>query len=253
MQPESRAGLFGRHRPLFLHDLQIPAALRVAVLAPHPDDFDAIGVTMRHFRDNGNWIDVVVLTSGASGVEDGFNGAFTAEAKAALREDEQRSSCRYFGLPEDRLVFLRLDEDESGHPADSLANLGLVRSYLRAKKPEFVFMPHGNDSNAGHRRTCALFRQIASAEGFSIIAFYNRDPKTLAMREDLYTVFGIEAANWKGQLLRFHESQQKRNLNVRHYGFDERILRMNRQSAEESGKIGSYAEVFELECFGPRE
>lgn len=74
------------HRPLSLQSLTIPASLRVSFLAPHPDDFDAIGITMRFFRRNGNDIDVVLLTSGASGVEDGFGGAWTAEAKALLRK-----------------------------------------------------------------------------------------------------------------------------------------------------------------------
>ena len=86
--------VFAGPRPLRLQQLQLPPELRVAVLAPHPDDFDAIAVTLRHLRDNGNRIAVAVATGGASGVEDGFRGAADDSAKARLREEEQRASCR---------------------------------------------------------------------------------------------------------------------------------------------------------------
>lgn len=171
---EFAAELFSGTRPLFLHTLLIPARISIAVLAPHPDDFDAIGVTMRFFRDNGNRIDVAVLTLGGSGVEDGFGGAFTAAAKEALREAEQRASCRFFGLPESRLSFLHLAEDEHGHPSVDALNLERVRAYLIEKRPHFVFLPHGNDTNVGHRRTYAFFKQVVEEECFSLVAFLNR-------------------------------------------------------------------------------
>lgn len=107
--------LLDETRPLFLRTLQLPSTLRVVVLAPHPDDFDAIGVTMRTLRDNGNRIDVAVLTSGGSGVDDDFAPRLTIQEKATIREQEQSASCRFFGLPPERLTFLRLDEDTEGH------------------------------------------------------------------------------------------------------------------------------------------
>ena len=82
-----------------------PAALRVLVLAPHPDDFDAIAVTLRSLHRCGGRIAVAVLSGSASGVEDGFGGAFTAPEKAALREAEQRESGRALGLPDEQLAF----------------------------------------------------------------------------------------------------------------------------------------------------
>jgi hypothetical protein len=69
------------------------------------------------------------------------------------------------------------------------------------------------------------------------------------MRHDFYTVFGEKDAEWKGQLLRFHESQQQRNLNTRNHGLDERVLRVNRTSAQENLQMTTYAEVFEVEFF----
>ncbi len=227
--------LFCGRPPLSLGALQIPPGLRLVVLAPHPDDFDAIGASMRFFRDNGNRIDLAVVTSGASGVEDGFGGAMTMRAKAALREIEQQASCRLFGLSESQLTFLRLSEDENGHPASSHANLQCVRSYLAAQKPDLVFLPHWHDLNEGHRRTYELFRQSVEEKKLSLVACLNQDPKTVAMRHDLYFAFGPEIAAWKGELLRTHRSQQQRNLNLRGHGFDERILRVNQQIAAALG------------------
>jgi LmbE family N-acetylglucosaminyl deacetylase len=235
-----------------LQSLTFPRSLRLLVLAPHPDDFDAIGVTMRVFRENGNPLHVTVATSGASGVEDSFCSPPTVQVKAELREQEQRASCQFFGLSEDRLVFLRLQEDEAGHPLQNAANIDLVREQLLSMRPAIVFLPHGHDTNLGHKRVYAMFRQVAQAAGYySIVAFLNRDPKTVHMRCDVYLGFGEEAATWKGELLRFHRSQHQRNLNRRGHGIDERILRVNRQSAEECSVDAQYAEIFELECFGP--
>jgi LmbE family N-acetylglucosaminyl deacetylase len=236
-------------RPLSLQKLQIPATLHVVVLAPHPDDFDAVAATMRYLHRNGNRIDVLIVTSGASGVESGFGGAFTSAAKATLRENEQLTSARLFGLAEDRLVFLRLTEDQDGHPEDMRANYLCVRSCLAARHPNLVFLPHPNDPNEGHRRTYALFRQSVREEKLSLAACLNRDPKTVAMREDLHFEFDSETAAWKGELLRTHQSQQRRNLNHRGHGFDERVLRVNRNVAAASNLPRGYAEAFELEFY----
>lgn len=248
----SHLSLFHGNRPLYLNTLQIPDRLRLVVLAPHPDDFDAIGVALRFFRDNGNLIELGVLTSGASGVEDSFCSTPDAVMKARLREDEQRASCRFFGLPESQLGFLRLAEDEKGHLLESGENIERVRQYLLEKRPDLVFLPHGNDTNTGHQRANAIFHRIATSEGLSLAACLNRDPKTIHMRSDLYMLFGEAEAEWKRQLLSFHRSQQQRNLHMRGYGFDERILRMNRQSAEELKNSTRYAEAFELEFYGSR-
>jgi LmbE family N-acetylglucosaminyl deacetylase len=239
--------VFGGPRPLHLQQLQIPPELRVAVLAPHPDDFDAIAVTLRHLRDNGNRIAVAVATGGASGVEDGFRGAVDDAAKARLREEEQRASCRLFGLPAEQLQFLRLAEGADGHPVDSAENYACVRAWLVEQQPDLVFLPHGNDTNLGHRRIYAFFRRSAEADKLTLVACLNRDPKTIAMRDDLITAFGADEAAWKAGLLRCHQSQHQRNLHTRGHGFDDRILNGNRQFAAALGCDAEYAETFELE------
>ena len=243
--------MFAGKYPVLLNELRIPSSLNVAVLAPHPDDFDAIGVTMRLFKDNGNRIDVGVVTSAASGVEDGFCQAFTTHAKGIIREKEQVASLRYFGLPQDRLSFLRLTEGDDGHPLDNTENLELVRSFVLAVRPDIMFMPHWNDTNIGHRRTYAFFSRIAQGEKWSGVACLIRDPKTITMRDDLYAVFDGETAAWKGELLRFHQSQHQRNLNTRGHGFDERILSVNRFTAETLAQNAEYAEAFEIEKYDP--
>jgi LmbE family N-acetylglucosaminyl deacetylase len=228
-----------------------PPPLSLVVLAPHPDDFDAIGVTLRFFHQRGDTIHLAVLTTGASGVEDGYAGATDDDAKAALREREQRDSCGFFGLPQERLHFLRLVPDENGNPRLDEVNLATVRNYLLPRQPDLVFMPHGNDSNVTHQRTYALFRTIAIAESLRTCAMLNKDAKTMAMRVDAYLPFDQEAASWKAELLRFHRSQQQRNLNTRGHGFDERVLAICRQTAQEMRLADDYAEVFELERFMP--
>ena len=236
--------------PVPLQNLGISQALRVLVLAPHPDDLDAIGVTARFLLENGNPLSVVVVTAGASGVEETFGSPSTPEGKARLREEEQRASCQFLGLPQTQLTFLRLEEDGTGQLAENGTNIERVRQELLSRRPALVFLPHGHDTNLGHQRVYAMFRLVAQEAGYPVVAFLNRDPKTIQMRCDVYLGFGETAAAWKAELLRFHQSQHQRNLNQRGYGFDERILGMNRHSADACSAGVPYAEVFELEFYG---
>lgn len=241
--------LFPQHRPLLLQDLVLPVRSCIVVLAPHPDDFDAIGITLRHLHQQGHNIHLAVLTSGANGVEDGWEGAHGIAEKRALREAEQRASCDFFGLPMERLTFMRLWEGKDTQ-LDDRAGSDALRAYLHARCPNLIFLPHGNDSNRTHRRTYETFHAIATAERLRLHACLNLDAKTVSMRPDLYAYFGEEEAAWKAQLLRFHRSQQDRNLKTREQGFDQRVLDVNRRAAADAGGLMPYAEVFELQAFG---
>ncbi len=223
-----------------------PMHMRILVLAPHPDDFDAMAVTLRFFRDRGDDIRLAVLSSSAGGVQDNFCQPPTAAVKGAIREREQRESCRLFGLPEDRIAFLRLPEDEGGDPRNDDENYSVVEAVLKDFRPDLVLLPHGNDPNPGHRLAADMLRRFARRSHFPFSVLLNRDPKTLQMRPDLYTFFEEEDALWKGRLLRCHQSQHQRNLNIRGYGFDERILRVNRDAAAGASGSSPYAEVFEF-------
>lgn len=236
--------------PRSLLAISLPPALRLLVLAPHPDDFDAIGVTLRHLQEHGHRLSVAVaLTS--SGVEDAYCQPPTPQAKERLREAEQRRSCAFFGLPAEALTFLNLERDAQNddQPFDNPANETLIAGVLRAAEPDLVFLPHGHDTNSGHRHVYRLFQGAAQSCRFAGCAFLNRDPKTITLRPDIYMPFGAEQADWKGRLLRFHDSQHQRNLNTRRHGFDDRILNVNRQFARDLGLTDPFAEVFELEVF----
>lgn len=233
-------------RPRCLRELVLPAPLTILVLAPHPDDFDAVGLSLRHLHSQGHALHVAVLTSGSSGVEDGFEGASGEDAKAALREAEQRASCAFFGLPPQQLQFLRLWES-GAQAADDLARL---QAWIAARPADLVFLPHGNDSNRTHRRTCEAVCAVATTLQLDAWACLNQDAKTLEMRVDLFLDFGEDDATWKAQLLRFHRSQQERNLRTRGSGFDARVLAVNRRAAQALGTAQPYAEVFELMRLG---
>jgi LmbE family N-acetylglucosaminyl deacetylase len=229
-----------------LRDVVLPEPLKVLVMAPHPDDFDAIGLSLRHLHGQGHSLHVAVVTGGASGVEDGFGGARDIRAKVELREAEQRESCAFFGLSPERLHFLRLWEGAASESEDAERLLG----WMAARPADLVFMPHGNDSNRTHRRTYEAVCAAAAELGWQAWACLNRDAKTLGMRADLYFEFGEEDAAWKAELLRFHRSQQERNLHTRGAGFDERVLAVNREAAREVGTRLPYAEVFEVVALG---
>lgn len=235
--------------PLPLDHYTIPPTHPLLVMAPHPDDFDAIGVTMRFFQNNGNPLYVAVAGTGVNGVEDSFCTLPTRKMKMRIREQEQRASCRFFGLPDDQLTFLRLEEDENGHVMSSDVNTERIRQFFWSIRPVIVFMPHGNDPNHGHQRTYAMFRQVALAANYPLAIFLNRDPKTIRMRCDVTMGYGGKAAGWKSKLLRFHRSQHQRNLNQRGQGIDERILNIDRHSAACCPANTPYAEIFEVELF----
>ena len=216
---------------------------RWLVLGPHPDDFDVVAVTLRHFARSGADITLEVLSGGASGVEDDFATGW--EAKTTAREAEQRESCAMFGLPAGRLRFHRLSEDTAGHMEDSAENRAHVHRLLDACPPDGVILPHGNDSNADHRRTFRWFLAWCGTRQSPPLALLVRDPKNLGMRVDLVTPYDAETAVWKAALLRCHRSQHERNLRSRAIGFDERILAPERAAAEPFG----FHAVESFECF----
>ncbi|MCF6176927.1 MAG: PIG-L family deacetylase [Victivallaceae bacterium] len=219
----------------------------VAVLAPHPDDFDAIAVTLKRLACKGANIILAVMTGGASGVEDSF-GSFTSDTdKAQLREAEQLDSCRLFGLADDAVTFLRLAEADNGNLLANRYNQLIIEKYLKDIKPEVIFMPHGNDTNATHRASLIMVKRAVAKLHIRVNFMLNMDPKTIAIEPDYSSGFEDDEAKWKGALLRCHKSQHQRNLNTRQHGFDYRILEFNRQGATKFKLPVTYAELFELE------
>ena len=236
-------------RPLRLDRLEFPDGLGVLVLAPHPDDFDETGLTLRRLRDHGARFRLLVCSSSANGVEDGFVDPPTSEAKAAVREKEQRESLAFFGLdPEAAAAFLRLPVDAAGGflVADP-ESLETVAAETRAFGPDLVFLPHGRDTNPDHRLVFSWWRAIKAGLEGQAQGLLFRDPKTVGLRSDAVFGFDEEDAEWKRRLLLHHRSQDARNLRTRGHGFDERILRVNRAAAASLELELPYAEVFEID------
>jgi LmbE family N-acetylglucosaminyl deacetylase len=226
----------------------IPRNLRLLVVGPHPDDFDSIGVTLRSLSEEGNPLHVAVIRTG-SGVEDNYRPSLTLAEKTEVRDREQRDSARFFGLSEPMLTFMSLEKDTQDQLKESAANVHTLTEIIADKAPDIIFLPHGHDTNNGHRVTCAIVRQVVARQGRPVALFLNRDAKTIEMRTDLYMPFGEEMARWKAEMLRFHDTQQQRNLATRGHGFDERVLMLNAQIARDLKIDAPYAEAFELEFY----
>jgi len=230
---------------LNISEMEFRKGQRVGVLAPHPDDFDAISIALRILFEKGLDLRCHVLSSGASGVEDSFAKAAAIHDKGEIRKLEQIESIKLFGLPSRNIRFDWLTENDKGEIADTEDNFKAVKKILKDGAYEFIFIPHGNDTNPDHR---LVFRAVAKSlkelkSGATL--FLNRDPKTIAMRIDVIAPFDAKDAEWKGALLLCHQSQHARNLASRGIGFDQRILEDNRKYARELGSKSEFAEVFE--------
>jgi LmbE family N-acetylglucosaminyl deacetylase len=235
--------------PVDIETLAIPDDIKVWVCAPHPDDFDAVAVTLKKFHDSGADIFLTVATGSPAGVEDSFCTPPSDENKIKVREAEQLESCRTFGLKTEQVKFLRMLEDSNGCVTSCPGNAALLEQILLQFEPDVIVLPHGNDTNSDHRVIFGFINNLLNNIKRSCLLMLNRDAKTIQMQEQVFTCFDEAEAAWKAQLLRCHKSQHQRNLNTRGYGFDERVLRLNRSIAESSGMNCPYAESFELRKF----
>lgn len=233
-------------RPVNLRHVNWPKKMKCLVTAPHPDDFDAIGVTLKWLMDRGHEIHAVVAETG-SGIDQVYGAGLSSEARRQLRVAEQTDSFRFFTLPEKNYRFLRLDNAEDDQVAENEANVRFLEELVGELKPDVLFMPHGNDTNRAHRAMYCMMKTVACRAGWAVALMLNSDAKTRAMRKDGYMAFGEKDAAWKGQLLRCHVSQHQRNLRERGHGFDERVLALNHKTAVELGLGEPWAESFEIE------
>jgi len=247
-----------------LRRIRLPECGRILVLGPHPDDPESVAVTCRLLMQSGCDIWYAIASLSPSGVEDEYfqggqnrDSISLQEKKSKIRQKEQIRSAEIFGLPPDRLAFLGIEEDKE---LDSPKNLARIKDHLESVEPDIVIMPIGKDINPTHAWVYQVFRKWAKDQTLKtkkpIIALYNEDPKTIEIRKDLFVLFGEKEADWKGTLLRIHDSQQQRSIHSRRMGFDERILSMNHLSWKRLHEISTlavssarYTEVFEIELF----
>ncbi len=253
--------------------IEPPAAGNVLALAPHPDDPDAVAVTLRLFHNAGCRVRYVVTGRAHGGVTDSFARQAAKELddssgdmraiKTSLRRREQAASAKLAGIVDGYVLFVEpAAEDESGDMLHSLANARLLRRLLSEQDPDIVLMPHGADTNAGHVALYKLFAELAAPLAVErrrpLLALYARDPKTTSIEQQLVVPFDEWEARWKASLLRCHHSQQQRGMEVRGYGLDERILKLNRVIQTELSTTVvepwkdecPYAESFQVELFG---
>lgn len=210
--------------------------------SPHPDDPDAVAITLRGLRDGGWTVHWGVLSYSWLGVRD--EEAVDHAEKGRLRAAEQRASAALFGLPNDRLTFLDLTAGTDGNIADTADNFARASAFLYTVAPDLVLLPYGDDTNADHRLVARWLTAWACARDRATVAFFNEDPKSLDFRPDLQVTFSEEDAAWKADLLECHRTQSLRNQATRGITFAERILAVNRQD-------GGYAERFRVDVFTP--
>lgn len=233
----------GRGGCMQVGDEPLPGRGRALALAPHPDDPEAVAVTLDLLRHGGWQVHFVIVTPAASGVTDAFTGPDPA-VKAARREAEQREAARKFGLPPPNLRFLRLAETEDGHLAATAANNAALFACLTAEAPDLVLLPSEHDTNPSHRLVYRWLAAWAATTPHPPIALACADPKTVTFKANLRVVFGEERARWKAELLECHRSQSVRNQASRGMTFAERILGLNR--ADPDLAPGTYSERFQV-------
>ncbi len=234
--------------PCNIRDIPWPQHLKILVLAPHPDDFDEPADTLHFFHEKGYDIYAAVAIHGG-GIDSAYAPEATLEEKREIRIEEQRKSVSYFGLPENHLRFMELINAEDEQFTDASENITHITNIINELNPDIVFCPHGNDTNRAHRLMYEIVSKIMKERQQPTALFLNRDAKTISMKNDLYFGFDEKTAIWKKTLLRLHDSQQQRNLKERGYGFDERVLMLNKNIAEELKIDEPYASVFEAQLF----
>ncbi|MFH1069961.1 MAG: PIG-L family deacetylase, partial [Candidatus Glassbacteria bacterium] len=229
------------NRPTGRRWLEPPSSGTVLALSPHQDDPDSVAVTLRVFAEAGCRIRYAILCSSHGGVTDQFALAHAKSRRAGkikdliaykrkIRNEEQAASAALSGLVDGECRFVEgAEEDERGNLAESPANLELVAKVVEQEDADIVVLPYGDDTNAGHvnvyRYLCECAPEVVLKRNRPLLALFNHDPKTIRISHHLVVPFDGEAARWKAALLREHKSQHERNLQVRGYGFDERILR----------------------------
>ena len=231
--------------PVNLLSLDAPEGAEVLVLAPHSDDFDAVSVTIRWLLQGGCKVSLVVMC-----LDNGVDPDYEPQTpQREIRKREQLSSLEFFqqstAAHTSSVEFPDFECDDSGQVYYTPANLKFVADLLNSQQPDIVFLPHSNDTNSGHQSAAKLLTEARGNCPHKSLVMFNHDPKTQNMTPNAFLPFGDDLAEWKRQLLLFHDSQHQRNLRSRNAGFDDRILGDNRNSAQMIGTDFPFAEIFE--------
>lgn len=141
--------------PAFPRALALPAAARVLVFSPHPDD-DVIGCggALALHREAGARVRVVHVFDGALGAE------------PALRRREAEAAALSLGGLE--LEFWNLPEGHLPAPHEDLAGLWRVRAACAAFEPDLVYAPWAGEAHRDHHTVACVVRAalaLAQADG----------------------------------------------------------------------------------------
>lgn len=203
--------------------------MRVAVIAPHPDD-EAIGcggaLAIHHAA--GDRVNVVFLTSGELGLKH-----VEPDAARAIREQEARRSAKTLGISE--LTFLRGSDWMISDELDELAvKLGEA---LAREMPDLIYLPHPEDDHPDHRSALPLLEQALATQRL-------RRPELRAyevwapLRQPDLTVDISAVMPIKLRALRAHRSQ------LGFYDYVQAVKGLNAYRGALAGRC-RYAEVFQ--------
>lgn len=212
---------------------------RVMVFSPHPDD-DVIGCggsILKHV-ELGNYVTVVYMTSG---------DASSLENKKELAQTREQEAVKAAGV-------LRVkDHVFLGRPDGYLENnKGLLISLvdlIRNRRPNIIYVPHGNDSHLDHKVT---FDTVTEAAGRAATPFFQEckdqpwDVETILAYEiwtPLESFSYVE--NITSQMDRKIEALQQHRSQLKHFRYDEAFRGLNRYRGVMTGK-GDYCEVFSV-------
>ncbi len=154
--------LFRGHRPIVLQDP--PAARKVVVLAPHPDDetIGCGGVLCKYVLAS-TQVSIIFISDGRLGdpalkILGKERKSREQQALAEERENEARRATNELGVSD--LIFLRLPDGRVRADSDSVESL---RAHLNRLEPDVVFLPFLADQHPDHFETNLLFLRAASA------------------------------------------------------------------------------------------
>jgi len=159
----------GKHYPLggFPPSPRIevaPAAPKVLIFSPHPDDECIIGALALRLLRETRWNVVnVAVTQGSN------------RARQAGRLAELRNACHYlgFGLVQTQPNGLeKVSRDTRGRdPAAWGAMVGVIADLLLEHQPQVVFFPHDQDWNSTHEGVHCLLTDALAAVGTRLCCF----------------------------------------------------------------------------------
>lgn len=138
-------------------------ARRTLVVAPHPDDetFGA-GATISRCTSAGTAVTIAVATDGRRSTG---SSVFTPQELASIRATEMTEACRILGVAESDLIWLGFEDGSLPRHHEQLVDK--LRTLLRDRAPEQVFVPCAQDDHPDHRTVHWALRQAVRDTGVS--------------------------------------------------------------------------------------